>query len=342
MCMAAYQIDPVQDPRWGELVAAHPNASIFHTPGWLEALQRTYGYAPVVFTTCAPGQTLTNGVVFSRIQSWLTGRRLVSLPFADHCEPLTDDNEDLERMLPVLHECGDCQYMEIRPLRLRLDLPAWRETKSFHFHRLHLSSSLGEIYGRFHKSCIQRKIRRAEREQLISRKGTSETLLRDFYSLLVRTRQRQHLAPQPINWFQNLIYYLGSAVQIRVAYKNRTPVASILTLRFKQTLMYKYGGSDRSAAALGGMPLVLWHAIQTAQQEGLSEVDMGRSDWGDSGLSAFKRRWGADESTVTHWRCGAGSGIRPEVTAHAARTVIEHLPRPVLIRAGSLLYRHIG
>ena len=86
--MTVHQIDPLQDPRWAELLQAHPQASIFHTPGWLESLQRTYGYEPLVLTTSPPGSALTNGVVFCRVKSWLTGERLVSVPFADHCQPL--------------------------------------------------------------------------------------------------------------------------------------------------------------------------------------------------------------------------------------------------------------
>src|SRR5947207_2785071 len=46
MTMTAWQIDPVQDPRWAMLVERHPRATVFHTPGWLAALQPTYGYEP--------------------------------------------------------------------------------------------------------------------------------------------------------------------------------------------------------------------------------------------------------------------------------------------------------
>ena len=49
-----YAIDPLHDARWPEFVCRHPNASVFHTRGWLRALQTTYGYEPVVFTTSAP------------------------------------------------------------------------------------------------------------------------------------------------------------------------------------------------------------------------------------------------------------------------------------------------
>src|SRR5216110_3070476 len=90
MPVPAYTLDPLLDPRWPEFLERHASASIFHSRGWLEALRRTYGYEPIAYTTSPPTVDLANGLVFCRIDSWLTGRRLVSLPFSDHTEPLVD------------------------------------------------------------------------------------------------------------------------------------------------------------------------------------------------------------------------------------------------------------
>ena len=54
--MTVYEIDPTRDERWDEFLQNHPDASIFHTRGWLEALRRTYGYQPVAFTLSPPGR----------------------------------------------------------------------------------------------------------------------------------------------------------------------------------------------------------------------------------------------------------------------------------------------
>ena len=62
--------------------------SVFHTRGWLQTLQRTYGYQPVAFTMSAPSGALTNALLFCVVRSWLTGNRLVSLPFPITAEPL--------------------------------------------------------------------------------------------------------------------------------------------------------------------------------------------------------------------------------------------------------------
>ncbi len=97
--MSIHTIDPLSDRRWDDLVARHPNASAFHQRGWLEALARTYGYEPVVFTTSSPTAELKNGLVFCRVKSWLTGSRLVSLPFSDHCEPICDSTEEMKTLI---------------------------------------------------------------------------------------------------------------------------------------------------------------------------------------------------------------------------------------------------
>ena len=91
---SVYPFHPLADPRWAEFLERHPRASVFHTAAWLDALHRTYGYLPVAFTTAPPGTPLGNAIVACLIDSWVTGRRLVSLPFADHCEPLLEEPAD--------------------------------------------------------------------------------------------------------------------------------------------------------------------------------------------------------------------------------------------------------
>src|SRR5579872_477437 len=97
-----HRVQPLADPRWDDLVQASPDASVFHTRPWLEALHRTYGYRPIVYTTSPPDVPLKNGLVFCRIDSGLTGSRLVSLPFSDHCVPLVNSSEDLQQLFAAL------------------------------------------------------------------------------------------------------------------------------------------------------------------------------------------------------------------------------------------------
>ncbi len=342
------EIDPIHDPAWLDLVERHPRASVFHTPGWLGALRRTYGYEPVALTTSPPAQELANGVVFCRVSSWVTGCRIVSVPFTDHCEPLVDDGKQLRCILEAAHGewNGDgWKYIEIRPTDFDLSgFPDLSKSQTFCFHRLDLLPSLEELLRGFHKDCVRRKIQRAEREGLVYEEGRSEALLEKFYRLLVLTRQRHLLLPPPLAWFRNLIACMGDTLKIRLACKDGQPVASILTLSYKATLVYKYGCSDRRFSELGGTQLLFWKAIQEAKRNGLRELDMGRSDWDNLGLIRFKNRWGAARSTLTYWRYGSVATEFANIgwSAQIARLICGHMPHDLLTRAGSILYRHVG
>ena len=137
-----YLVDPIGDPRWAALVNSHPRASVFHTQNWLRALRDVYGYESVVVTTCSPSERLTNGVVFCRVKSWLTGHRLVSLPFSDHCEPLIDNRDELDAILLQMTrqiEAGEWRYVEIRPITCEPSFHAeLSRFDTYHLHRLDL------------------------------------------------------------------------------------------------------------------------------------------------------------------------------------------------------------
>ena len=110
-----------------------------------------------------------------------------------------------------------------------------------------------------------------------------------------------HLPPQPMAWFQELIGGLGDSVKVRVAFKDDVGMANIITIRHKDTMVYKYGCSDARYHNLGGLPMLLWKAIEDAIGQGLSEFDFGRSDLDNEGSAIFKDRWGASRSVLTYW-----------------------------------------
>ena len=346
--MTVYQIDPIRDPRWAGFVQRHPRGSVFHTPGWLDALRRTYGYEPVVYSTSAPQAELTNGLVFCRVCSRLTGNRIVSLPFSDHCEALVDNAEDLDCILHSLEresKSDGWRYIEIRPVSpLVEDRAGFGKDQVFYFHKIDLRPQLSELFRSLPKTQCQQRIRRAERLGLTYEEGISELLLKKFYGLLLKTRRRQHLPPQPIEWFRNLVYCLGEKLKIRVVSKDGVPIASLLTLAHKESIVDKYGCSDETFHNHGGITVLFWKTIQEAKELGLSEFDLGRSDRDAHGLISFKEGWHATRSTLTYYRCPPcpSEGLSEGWKIRMAKRVFARLPDPVLTRAGKLLYRHIG
>ena len=345
--MSTYQIDPRRDPRWTEFVARHPRASMFHTPAWLEALYRTYGYEPIVFTTTGPNSDLNNGIVLCKVKSFLTGRRMVSLPFSDHCDPLVDSNDVLQEILGGIEQelLKGWKFLEMRPLENDLESqPGFRRSEGFVRHRLGLAESPDTLFCGFHKDCVQRKIRRANKERLKYLRGRSASLLNGFYSMFVGTRRRHQAPPQPFAWFQNLAEAFGDALQVRLALKEDQPIAGILTIEFRNTLTYKYGCSNPAFNKVGGTPFLFWKAIGEATAAGMTELDLGRSDLDNPGLIAFKDRWGATRTDLTYWRHPASNAqpVSARWTTGIAKLAFERMPDWLLIASGRLMYRHMG
>ena len=343
MSPSVHVLDPLTDTRWDAFLDQHLLASVFHSRGWLDALKRTYGYEPFVLTTSAQGP-LENGLALCRVSTWLS-RRLVSLPFSDYCEPLVDRPEDLSAMLEFL--AGEMERQRWRSLELRprqIVPEGLAKGARYCLHTLDLTRPAEQLFSSFHASSTQRAIRRAEREGLSYEAGTSEELLSAFYTLLRLTRRRHGLPPQPLAWFRNLVASIGDRLTIHLASKDGRPVAGILTLSFKKTMVYKYGGSDAAYHPMGGMPFLFWRAIQGAKAQGFDTLDLGRSDLDQPGLIAFKDHLGAARSELTYYTRPAlrQAEGHADPLARLARRVVPLLPDAALDLTGRLLYRHLG
>ncbi len=349
--LCCYQFDPIQDSRWADLLEKHPKASVFHTVAWLRALRRTYGYEPVAFTTSPPTRELRNGMVFCRVDSWLTGRRLVSLPFSDHCEPLCDSIEDanfLVRYLQTALEHENWKYLQVRPINGDFSqtgdgsgcLPA----ATYFLHTLDLRPDLHELFRSFDRDSVQRRIRRAERAGLGEKCGRSEGLLKEFYTLFLKTRRRQRVPPTPYAWFRNLIYELGEALEVRVAYKEERPAAAIITLQFKDVVYYKYGCSDERFNQFGATPWLFWRAIAAAKSNGATAFDMGRTEQDNVGLLRFKNHWVPQPKSLVYWQYPYISTLESSGNWQLkfARRVVSFMPDRLLRIIGKLAYRHVG
>ncbi len=346
--MKIYRLDPTLDSRWDDLVDTHPRASVFHRKGWLSALAKTYGYLPIALTTTPPGERLSDGIAFCEVKSWITGSRLVSLPFADHSEPLLNEignSFDLTEWMRI--ECRQhyWEYIEFRSLsgEMHTDCPL-AASQSFWLHTLNLAPPIEQIFRNLNKNCAQRRIRRAERAKLSYERGCSEELLNDFYRLHMITKRRHQLLPQPRAWFRNLIACMSPDAEIRVARKDSIPIAAILTLRHRGTVVYKYGCSDERFHHFAGMPFLFWKLIAEAWTAGAEQIDFGRTELQNHGLIRFKDQFGTTRRRLTYSRYPKSTKEKWLAASElqVVRRLFSVLPDALSSRAGQLLYRHIG
>ncbi len=346
--MPIFTFDPTTDGRWDEFVATHPHASAFHRTGWLRALADTYKFRPFVATTSAPGQPLSNGIPFCEVRSWITGRRAVSLPFADHADLLLADGDTPESFLEWAKEetsrCG-WKYLELRPsvsdFPLGETLGAGAE---FWLHVLDLRPSLDDLFRNLHKNSLQRQIKKAERGNLEYERGCSGKLIDDFFHLQIITRRRHQLLPQPIAWFRNMIAGLNGHADIRVVRKDGAPIASVIALYHGKKAIYKYGCSDEAHHHLSGTPFILWKFISECKSEGFEQLDFGRTEKDNEGLIRFKDHFGTEKREITYARYPGSARKTNDVSPYLSLTgrFFAVLPDSISTGLGRALYRHLG
>jgi CelD/BcsL family acetyltransferase involved in cellulose biosynthesis len=344
--MSIEQLDPIADPRWARFVDAAPGASVFAHPAWLELLARCYRYKFSALCVAGDDGELAVGMPLARVESRLTGRRLVSLPFSDFCPPVRAAGVAPEADLRLAEALADLR----RSTGLRVEIhDAFPLVESAHMvsrfflHRLELESDADAILGRASKS-QKRGRAKALREGVTTRVGTDRAALDTFYGLHLRTRRRLGVPTQPrrfIRGFEQL-FARGLGYVLIAEYQGQ-PIAAAVYLTFGDTTLYKYGASDERHLELRPNNLVMAEAIRTACESGHTSFDFGRTDTANAGLARFKRSFGAAERELSYTYLAddvraEGHGRLDKVLAG----VIQRGPHWAGQAIGSALYRHVG
>ncbi len=350
--MQAKIIDPSEDKRWDEFVADHPQGTVFHLSNWARVLQRTYRFVPYYLVLEDADRRIKAGCPFFVIKSWLTGNRLVCLPFTDVCYALASGDEDIESLFCAAIEKAKeekARYIEIRgqqPNGIWQGLH-FKNQNYYKTFRLDLSPGTDSVWNGFRKF-TRRHIRKAERTKLTIEKSETEKGMRDFYLLNLATRKKHGVPPQPYDFFENMWQELiptGLAFVLLVKYKN-VSIAGGVFLVDKDTIYYKFNASDRNYLQYRPNHLLIWHAIQYGCEKGYNFFDSGRSSPDNLGLVAFKRSWGMQERDLPYYYWPTVKGVASTKERSLKYKIITSLVRrtPTTISrvAGELLWKHLG
>jgi CelD/BcsL family acetyltransferase involved in cellulose biosynthesis len=330
---------------WLAFVQGHPDATIFHHPRWLELLASTYGYRPMILTVRGARDSIVAGLPLLDVRSWLTGRRLISLPFTDYCPPLVRDASDLAELASALsawHRSTGQPGLEIRG--------AMPPTDGFHSkpvavrHLLKLDPDADKVSSRFRKSA-KGKVHQAQRAGVEVTLSRSRDGLSDFYRLQCMTRRRLGVPVQPQRFFAQLWRRIIEPELgfLLLAHQAGQPIAGALFLSWNGNLIDKYAASDPRHLHVRANNLICAVAIEWACRNGHRTLDFGKSDFEHEGLRSFKSSWGAVELPLEY--SYLGTEPRSSRNGYLRRTlsrVIQVSP-PIVCRAlGESLYGHFA
>jgi hypothetical protein len=339
-------INPTVHPNWDSLILSHSNYSFFHSSAWARVLSEAYGYKPLYFTIF-DGDAISACLPVMEVNSFITGKRGVSLPFTDYCEPLIRDPARFEALLNYVKEYGNrsgWKYLELRGGKGLL--PEAQASVSYLGHALDLTVGTDKLFSEFRKG-TKSSIKKAEREKVKVEVSSSLESVKEFYRLNAITRKHHGLPPQPFSFFEKLHRYVistGSGFVVLASYFDAV-IAGAVFVHAGTKAMYKYGASKREYQELRANNLVMWEALKHYGEGGYETLCFGRTDPDNKGLQVFKHGWGTEERTINYYRHDLRQNRfvteRSQVNGFSTM-VFGKLPIPVLNAIGSLAYRHMG
>ncbi len=336
-------LDPILNSEWDQFLASIPDHSPFLESSWARVLNESYSYKPLYFAGSDSRQPCA--IPLMEVNSILTGKRGVSIPFTDYCDPVAPNENCFSGMLQEILQYGreaGWKYLELRGGAGYLNGALPHRTYLRHVLKIHAGEK--EQFSRI-KSSTRRNIRTAQSSATRVAVSDLESDLREYYRLHCLTRKRHGVPPQPWGFFRAIhrnVISKGKGFTVLARLEGHT-IAGAVYLHSGKKGIYKFGASDLQYQHLRANNLVMWEAIRWFSKNGVEELCFGRTEPENTGLLRFKAGWGAEESEISYYRYDLPSG---SATTHPDAATPErffhHVPVPVSRIFGSLLYKHIG
>ena len=339
-------IDPIVCPDWNEMIASSPEHSFFHSSNWAGVLMDSYSYKPLYFTR-REGAEVSAMIPVMEVDSLLTGKRGVSIPFTDYCEPIASEAGCFSSILDEILLYGKKAGWKSLELRGGANLLNGAVPyRSYARHVLALHDREPELFKRLNPA-TRRNVRTAENSEIRITISSFETDLDEYYRLHCLTRKRHGVPPQPRGFFRAVyknVISKGKGFTVLATCQGR-PVSGAVYFHCGRKAIYKFGASDLRYQHLRPANLVMWEAIRHFSKNGFDELCFGRTDLENTGLIRFKEGWGAREEPLCYYRYDFKRSAFVEGSSEMNRVserIFRGLPVPMLRLAGELLYRHMG
>ncbi|MBZ5695432.1 MAG: FemAB family PEP-CTERM system-associated protein [Acidobacteriia bacterium] len=274
--------------QWDSFVQAHPKGTFFHQAGWKRVMEKTYGYRAYYFYTHRAGQITGIAPAFL-ISNWITGRCLISIPFAVYGGICAVDAESERKLLGHLEQLARdlrVEYLELRNRNGGL-MPGYHANPRYATFTVPVVAETKAMYDGFPKD-IRYMIRKGEKAGLKARGGFDQ--LDSFYRLMTINLRRLGTPTFPRALFENLIREYPGQVDLTLVYAENQPVAGGMSFFFRDWMQPYYIGSMEEAKTLAANNFLWWELIKIASERGLRTFDFGRSKK-ESGNYAFKAKW---------------------------------------------------
>jgi len=307
-------------------------------------LAECYGYRPFVLVSLDEAGRVDGGIPLMDVESRLTGRRWISLPFSDYCTPLCARPSVLESLVGYL--CDQYEKKAVPRVEIHSLIrggPLVHNDERYVLHTLKLLKDPEAIWKAFDRTRVRQPLKQVAQRGVEVRRATAKSDIFIFYEMLVQTRRRHGAPVQPrrffdLFWDRIVANDLGFLL---LAYKDEEPVGGTVFAHHRGTLTAKYNASAPKHWHLRANNSLTWSAIKWGCENGYSCFDFGRTELSNQSLRGYKGGWGAVEEPLVY------STIADREPKHSSgrldaivKLVIRRSPPAVCRWLGESLYKH--
>jgi CelD/BcsL family acetyltransferase involved in cellulose biosynthesis len=294
---------PYDADAWDAIVAAHPEAEVFHGAPWFDFLSATQGAEPVVAVVQMGGRPVGYfaGAIVQRY-----GIRILGSPlrgWSTQCMGfLLEDGVDRRAAAEALPQLAfgelGCLHVELADRHLtgpQMEGASYEREPGTTLH-IDLTGSEEEILNRFRKTS-RWEIRRALRIGLQTEIAADEAFVDEYYGFLLETFHRQGLAPtygpDRVRSLIDALRSTGQLVLLRVRAPDGRVLATSLSVGRGRTAVLWGIAFDRSERELHPVDLLWWDTIRAWRAAGAERFDVG-------GGGNYKAKYGGFALETVH------------------------------------------
>lgn len=333
---------------WDAYVAAHPAATPFHSRAWCEAVAAATGHKVHLLTARDAAGALTGLLPLHHVRSPLFGQALVASGFAVDGGILADDAGVAATLAAGAADVA--RALKVPSVELRGGaLPGgagWHREEGVYagFARDLAADDEAEL------AAIPRKqraeVRKALAGDLSVTIGRDADERRDHYRTYAASVRNLGTPVFPKALFDAVLDAFGADAEIVTVRAGGRPVASVLSLYWRGTVMPYWGGGTAEARGLRANELMYYALMGHARRRGCTRFDFGRSKLG-TGPFSYKKNWGFEPQPLVYARWLA-PGERPRDTNPTSAKyrlqvdLWKRLPLWAANRIGPLIARGLG
>lgn len=329
-------------------VCGHPDATPFHRPAWSMAVETGCGQRAFVLAAFAGDGTIAGVLPMTEVRSKLFGNALVSSGFAVGGGILADSNQAARHLVDtaLAHaRANSFQTVELRSGSFAAD--GWHiDDVTYHgFIRDLAADDDAELLAIPRKQ--RAEVRKALGFSLDVETGASHRD-RDAHYHAYATSVRNLGTPVfPRKLFAAVLDLFGDDADILTIRHEREPIASVLSLYWRGTVMPFWGGGTADARRWRANDLMYYALMLHARKnKRCTRFDFGRSKAG-TGPAAFKRNWGFEPVQLSYAKYALDGAAPRDINPMSAKyrmqvSIWQKLPLPVANLLGPLIARGLG